>query len=45
MRNEEEEKELDLSCIENNLHEMAGDEIDQSLDLILDYEIEMAEYQ
>ena len=40
-------KDLDLSCIENEADEAMSDENgdEQSLDLLLDYELELADYR
>ena len=42
---EEEAKEIDLSCIYDEGNELSLDELDKSLDLELDYELDLAEYQ
>ena len=44
-RYEEEAKDCDLSCIYNEMNELSLDELDKSLDLELDYELDLAEYQ
>ena len=42
---EEEAKDIDLSCIYDERNELSLDELDKSLDLELDYELDLAEYQ
>jgi hypothetical protein len=42
---QEEVKDLDISCIQDERNEVSLDELDRSLDLELDYELDLAEYQ
>ncbi len=42
---DDEAKEIDLSCIFDERNELSLEELDKSLDLELDYELDLTDYQ